>query len=308
MGARIDAVTSLTGHGPRRSSARKLADAAMRACLTQAGKTPDDVDMLINTGVYREDSMGEPALAALIQEDIGASTGHRQPGGPGTFSFDLINGPCGVLAAAQVEAGLLRSGLIKLGAIVTSDVDPGPARQRTVPLRPSAGAMLLTWDDSVPGFTDFSTRTYPEYEDLFTSGLVWRRQRRRAAAPGAQAGQNKMVIEEKPGYRARLVDCADDAARGFLRDLRIRPADIALLAAAPAAPDFLDPLASRLGVSGDRIAYLPEDLGGGYTAELIAALHTAVRSGRLAEAGNTLLVAAGPGITVALSLYRQKLA
>lgn len=303
MGARIDAVTAVTGHGPRRASARRLADTAVRSCLTRAGKTPGDLDMLINTGVYREDSMGEPALAALIQEDIGSSTGHRQPGGPGTFSFDLINGPCGVLNAVQVQAGLLRSGLIKLGAIVTSDVEPGPARRRPVPLRPSAGAMLLTWDDNVPGFTDFTTRTYLEYEDLFTSGLVWRSHK--GPVPGAGAGQNQMVIEEKPGYRGRLVDCAEDAARGFLRDLGIGPAGIDLLVAAPAAPDFLDPLASRLGVPGDRVAYLPEDLGG-YTAELIAALHTAVRSGKLAEARNTVLVAAGPGITVALARYRQE--
>jgi 3-oxoacyl-[acyl-carrier-protein] synthase III len=304
MGARIDAVTALTGHGPRRASARRLADTAVRACLTQAGKAPGDVDMLINTGVYREDSMGEPALAALIQEDIGASTGHRLPDGPGTFSFDLINGPCGVVSAIQVEAGLLRSGLIKLGAIVTSDVEPGSARQRPVPLRPSAGAMLLTWDDSITGFTDFTMRTYPEYEDLFTSGLVWR-PRHKKPVPGAGSGQNQMVIEEKPGYRDRLVDCAEDATRGFLRDLGIGPDGIDLLAAAPAAPDFLDPLASRLGVPGDRVAYLPEDLGG-YTAELLAALQTAARSGRLAEARTTVLVAAGPGITVTLARYQQE--
>ena len=304
MGARIDAVTALTGHRPRKPSARRLAGTALRTCLTQAGKTPGDVDMLIDTGVYREDSMGEPALAALIQEDIGASTGRQPSGGPGTFSFDLINGPCGVLTAIQVESGLLCSGLIKLGAIVTSDVEPGPARKRPDPFRPSAGAMLLTWDDNVPGFTDFTARTYPEYEDLFTSGLVWRPWRR-GTVPGAGSGQNQMVIEEKPGYRARLVDCAEDAARGFLRDLGIGPAGIDLLAVAPAAPDFLDPLASRLGVPGDRVAYLPEDLGG-YTAELIATLHAATRSGRLAEARETVLVAAGPGITVALARYRQE--
>ena len=38
------------------------------------------MDMLINAGVYREDSMGEPALAALVQEDIGANLG-RSPAG-----------------------------------------------------------------------------------------------------------------------------------------------------------------------------------------------------------------------------------
>jgi 3-oxoacyl-[acyl-carrier-protein] synthase III len=80
--------------------------------------------MLINAGIYREDSMGEPALAALIQEDIGANPGEPPVGGDGTFSFDLLNGACGVITAIQLESGLLRSGVIRLGAIVTSDVEP----------------------------------------------------------------------------------------------------------------------------------------------------------------------------------------
>ena len=64
-----------------------------------------DVDMLINAGIYREDNMGEPALAALIQEDIGANRGQPPIGGHGTFSFDLMNGTCGVISAIQLRVG-----------------------------------------------------------------------------------------------------------------------------------------------------------------------------------------------------------
>jgi 3-oxoacyl-[acyl-carrier-protein] synthase III len=73
MGTCIEAASALTSHGLRKPTARRLADAAARTCLVHAGREPGDVDMLINAGIYREDSMGEPALAALIQEDIGAS-------------------------------------------------------------------------------------------------------------------------------------------------------------------------------------------------------------------------------------------
>src|ERR1051325_1435455 len=128
--------------------------------------------MLINAGIYREDSMGEPALAALIQEDIGANPGEPPVGGDGTFSFDLLNGACGVITAIQLESGLLRSGVIRLGAIVTSDVEPDAGSQGAAPLRPAGGAMLLGWDDATAGFTDFYTETFPEYADLYTSGLV----------------------------------------------------------------------------------------------------------------------------------------
>ena len=304
MGTRIDAASALTSHGLRKPTARRLADAAAQACLAQAGKEPGAVDMLINAGIYREDNMGEPALAALIQEDIGANLGQPPTGGHGTFSFDLMNGTCGVISAIRIESGLLRSGVIRLGAIVTSDVKPDLADPGTAPFRPAGGAMLLGWDDGVAGFTDFGAQTFPEYEDLFVSGLVWQ-ERHGLRAPRGGTGRSQMVIEAKPGYHARLVDCAEEATRGFLRRLGMDIGDIDLLVPAPAAADFIDPLRQRLGVPGDRVAYVAEDLEHAYTTGPIAAVAAAMKSGRLGEARNTLLLAAGAGITVTLALYRQ---
>lgn len=295
MGARIEAVSALTSRGLRKPSARRLADAAARTCLAHAGKEPGDIDMLINTGIYREDNMGEPALAALVQEDIGANLGQPPIGGHGTFSFDLLNGTCGVISAIQLQAGMLRSGLIRLGAIVTSDVHPDLKDPRSAPFRSTGGMLLLGWDDGTPGFTDFHSETFPEYEDLFVSGLVWQGRRR----------QNQMVIDSKPGYHDRLVDCAEEATHRFLRGLGMEISDIDLLVPAPAGPDFLDRLRARLGVPGDRVACVAEDLDGCYTTGPIAALQEGIKSGRLGEARNTLMLAAGAGITVALALYRQ---
>jgi 3-oxoacyl-[acyl-carrier-protein] synthase III len=304
MGTHIEAACVLTRSGLRKATARGLADAAARACFSQAGRKPGDVDMLINTGIYREDNMGEPALAALIQEDIGANLGEPPVGGHGTFSFDLLNGTCGVISAIQLESGLLRSGVIRLGAIVTSDVDPDAGSHGAAVLRPAGGAMLLGWDDSIAGFTDFHTQTFPEYEDLYTSGLVWRG-RRGIRFPQRGAGRHQMVIDEKPGYQARLADCAEEATRTFLCRLGMDIADVDLLVPAPSTPEFLDTLRQRLGLPGDRVAYTPEDLEGTHTTGPIAAVQAAIRSGRLCEAGNVLVLAAGAGITVALALYRQ---
>jgi 3-oxoacyl-[acyl-carrier-protein] synthase III len=304
MGTCIEAVSALTSRGLRKPTARRLADAAARTCLAHAGKEPADVDMLINAGIYREDNMGEPALAALIQEDIGANLGQPPIGGHGTFSFDLINGTCGVISAIQLESGLLRSGVIRLGAIVTSDVDPNLKDPGTAPFRPAGGAMLLSWDDSPAGFTDFYAETFPEYADLFASGLVWQ-ERRGPLVPRRATGQSHMVIDEEPGYQARLADCAEEVTHRFLRRLGMGMDEIDLLVPAPSSPDFLDTLRARLGVPGDRVAYVTEDLEDTYTTGPIAALQAAIRSGRLGEARNTLMLAAGAGITVALALYRQ---
>jgi 3-oxoacyl-[acyl-carrier-protein] synthase-3 len=308
MGTQIEAACAQAGNGGRKATARHLADAAARHCLELAGRTPRDVDMLINVGIYREDSMGEPALAALIQEDIGASLRNPPTGAPGTFSFDLLNGACGVITAVQIESALLESGVIQLGAVVSSDVHPD--LESPAFLRPAGGAILLRRDDGAAGFTDFGTETFPEYEDMFSSGLVWRerpgrRGPRRPGRPRRSAGRNQMVVTVKPGYHARMADCAEEATRRFLRRLGLGIHDIDLLVPAPSAPGFVDSLRARLGIPGDRVAFTPEDLEGAHTTGPIAALQAAIRSGRLAEAENTLLLAAGAGITIALALYRQ---
>ncbi len=305
MGTHIEAACAQAGNGARKATARRLADAAARNCFALAGRKPSDIDMLINVGMYREDSMGEPALAALIQEDIGANLGHPPTGGSGTFSFDLLNGACGVITAIQIESGLLQSGVIRLGAVVSSDVQPELENPAAHFLQPAGGAMLLRQDDGLAGFTDFSAETFPEYEELFTSGLVWR-ERHGIRAPRQGNGRNQMVVDVQPGYYARLADCAEEATRRFLRRLGLGVEDIDLLVPAPSVPDFVDPLRARLGVPGDRVAYTPEDLEGSHTTGPIAALQAAIKSGRLGEARNTLLLAAGAGITVALALYRQE--
>ncbi len=304
MGARIEAASALTSHGLRKAGALRLADAAAKACLAHAKKMPGDVDMLINAGIYREDNIGEPALAALIQEDIGANLGQPPIGGHGTFSFDLMNGICGVVSAIQLQAGFLRSRVIRHGLIVTSDVHPNPKEAASPIFTPTGGALLLGWDDSIAGFTDFQTETFPEYDDLLESQYHWKAVRG-PHGPGRPYGQSQLVIDKKPGYQSRSVDCAVEASLRFLNRLGLMIEDIDLLVAAPASADFLDRLRTRLGVPGDRVAYVAEDLVGAYTTGPIAALEAAIKTGRLGEARNTLLVAAGAGITVALALYRQ---
>jgi 3-oxoacyl-[acyl-carrier-protein] synthase III len=206
-----------------------------------------------------------------------------------------------VISAIQLVTGFLRSGAIKHGLIVTSDVHPNPRGSRSVPFQPAGGAMLLGWDDGIAGFTDLHIETFPEYEELFVSGLARSGHRMTLQA----AGHNQLVIDEKPGYQARCADCAVEATRHFLDRLGMSIGEIGLLVPASSAPDFLDSLRVRLGVPGDRAAYTAEDIAGAYTTGSVAALEVAAKSGRLGEARNTLLLAAGAGITVALALYRQ---
>ena len=99
MATRIESVAVVAGTFLHHS-ARKLADHAVRDALAAAEIQPDDVDLLLNTGIFHDRLMGEPAMAALIQEDIGANPEDPHGEGHGTFSFDVANGSAGVLERA----------------------------------------------------------------------------------------------------------------------------------------------------------------------------------------------------------------
>jgi 3-oxoacyl-[acyl-carrier-protein] synthase-3 len=73
MGVVIAAVGTATPNRLRSHGARRLADAAIRTCLTRSPYDARDIDVLVNAGVYRERGLGEPALAALVQQDVHAN-------------------------------------------------------------------------------------------------------------------------------------------------------------------------------------------------------------------------------------------
>ena len=215
MGTTIEAVATRRSRNPLGNRALRLADRAARDCLEQAGRTSGELDLLINVGVYRDKNLAEPALAALIQEDIGANPGHPPVAGHGTFSFDVDNGACGGLTAAYLLDGFLRSGAIHLGMVVASDVDPGASRGYR--FRPVGGALLLGRDDAIPGLTDFHFETFPEYAGLFDSRVSWK-ERPGPRLPGRAAGRSVLTVREQPGYASQCLECTQVAVEKYAAD------------------------------------------------------------------------------------------
>jgi 3-oxoacyl-[acyl-carrier-protein] synthase-3 len=79
MGTIIEASAAATAAAHQRSlnpGSLELADAAAGSCLERANRTADELDLLINAGVFHDKILSEPAFASLIQEDIGANLTH----------------------------------------------------------------------------------------------------------------------------------------------------------------------------------------------------------------------------------------
>jgi 3-oxoacyl-[acyl-carrier-protein] synthase-3 len=300
MGTIIEASAIAAAIAHRRTltpGALELADAAARSCLERAHRTADELDLLINAGVFHDQILSEPAFASLIQEDIGANLGHPAGAGHGTFSFDLYNGACGLLTGIHLIDGMLASGTAELGLVVASDMDPEPGVSEGFAFPGVGGAILLSADDSRPGFTAFKFATFPEFGELFQSYVDWQDDPRGGIAGH---GRNILTVEIAESYTARALECADLTVRELAAAEALDLADVDRLVATASVPGFADALAMRLGVSLERVACAPDGLAAAHTAAPALALESV----RLEPGSTALFVSAGAGITVAVALYR----
>jgi 3-oxoacyl-[acyl-carrier-protein] synthase-3 len=295
MGARIESVgTSHSHRGLLGRGALHLSDEAAKKCLQHAGRHADDIDLLVNAGLYKDRNMAEPALASIIQEDIGANPGHPPVRDRhGTFSFDVMNGACGAISAAHLVDGLVGKGPARLGLIVAGDADPGTSQD--FPFPSVGGALLLAHTDADEGFARFAFRTFPEYADLFEVRLTWEPDQK----------HNVLEVRQDPSFGRRCVECATEATTAFLSAIGLGAQDVDLLIASQYPPGFPGELGGALGVPLDRMPIVPPELAGAHTAGPIVALESAMRSGQLARARNVLFVTAGAGVTTGIALYRN---
>ena len=303
MGTRIEAVATAHAHrGPFRQGALELADEVARACLARAHRAPGDIDLLVNAGIYRDDNLVEPALASMIQEDIGANPGHPpRAGAHGTFSFDVANGGCGVLTALELLDGFVRSGTIQTGLAVASDSDPGESE--SFPFPAVGGAMLVRPASDEEGFVDFAFETFDEADGAFESAISWHE--KDWHLPLSRTGEERADGRARRGVRTPgdRVRRGGDAPVPRAARARARSVDLAIFSQSPAG--FADGLATRLDLSRGRLAPVPDELRGAHTAGPIVALDAAIESGQFAAARTILFATVGAGIVVGVALYRK---
>lgn len=288
MGTVIDAVGCAKGRWRTRHSALHLAVESAEDCLRDARRTAKEIDLLINAGIYRDRNLAEPALAALIQQDVGANPEEPHENGHGTFSFDIANGTCGLLTALQIADGFLKSHVIRCAMLVTSDADPGHGMSENFPFTASGASLLCTWSDDDRGLG----RTY--WQNLLDQGESL------SATVGLADHRNVLRFRESSSVDQKFADAASQAVDRCLRDSSLTIDDVDAIVASPPRPQYRAALAVQLGVPSERITVA--DDGKMHTAALASAFNKAATA--VGAPGLILIVAAGAGVTAGAALYR----
>lgn len=288
MGTIIDGLHVTRGNWRSRRSALQLAVTAAKGCLVHAGTAPSNLDLLINAGIYRDRNLGEPALAAIIQDDIGANPEDPHNDAHGTFSFDIANGACGVLTALQIADGFLRSHTISRALVVASDADPGRGASERFPFSPVGAALLCKWSDQNDGLGQLHWVNHPDDGENFRATIDF------------DMFRNVLRFRKSTEIAAELAAAGAQAARDCLEAAALDLSDIPVIIGAPPDRRFRVELAARLGVPVERVAVASDERM--HTASLVAALKHETET--LPAGTPVLLVAVGAGIVAGAALYR----
>ncbi len=268
------------------SSVGQAAGAA-RDALAGAGCRPEQVDALINVGVYRDANLVEPAVAALIQQAAGIGLDYRRGDVP-CLSFDLMNGACGVVNAVGVAASLLADLPSGHVVVVSGDAHPSGQADAEFAFEPVGAAFVLENYADAAGFGGVHVSAGDVLPD--PQGYV------KLSAMGAE-GRSSLTVELLVGT-AELVEHAAIAARDALTADGLDAAQVVLLCGKP-TPDFADELAAQLGVG----AVVTDDFAGDAHTSALTAAFVAARDAGLADRP-LLFVAADGGPTAAAVTYR----
>jgi len=288
-----------TGYGRQsRKGILLLAKKTALDCLNLANIRPGDIELLIYAGIYRDDHIGEPSIASLVQKDIGANP-NLYPLEERTFSFDLNAGGCGMVNAMQLIEGFISSGKISRGMIITGDSEPVRGLSESYNFRYSASAVILGKSGQGAGFQKVKTYSYPQYQDTFRSYITRKRKN------GRLRNNNILVVEQVESYLKRCAECCHDALNNFLIETGLKMTDIDLIIPSQSPLGIVPELENLMGkpeLSLEVSLGRKEEL---HTSGPAFALNEVWKNGQFQKASNVLFLTVGAGIGVAVAWYQN---
>ncbi|OBI37640.1 non-ribosomal peptide synthetase [Mycobacterium sp. E2238] len=290
---RIEGIGLAPADQPASPSSIRLAVQAAEACLDRSGIDRTALGLIINSGIYRDDFLSEPAVAALVAGELDINGDVDSPDGPKTFALDVLNGAVGFLNACQVAAGMIGAGKAEHAMVVASEIENN-SPDSGYPQRgisQTGSAVLLRRSDGPEGFGRFVFQHHPEY-----SGAL-------ATYTQQRDGRAGLQVERDPNLAAIYLSCIPDAAKELLALEGLNPGDIAAVLPPYLSKEALDELAAQLGIPRSRFVDLAAD-SDPFTSSVPFGLEQARTQGLARPGDIALIITAGSGVEIGCTTYR----
>lgn len=272
-------------------SACDLAEIAARRALEMAGKSPEDVDLIV-LGTSTGDLLF-PSTASLLQGRLGIKNGGA--------AFDVQAACSGFVFALSTADKFIKSGACKcalvVGAEVMSRLLDWKDRGTCILFGDGAGAVVLEASDEA-GILSTHLHTDGSYEHLLSVSAGVSRNYELLASGGAfMQMKGNEVFRMAVNTLGRIVDETLDANQ-------MSKTDVDWLVPHQANIRIIQATAKKLDMPMERVVVTVADQGNTSAASIPLALDTAVRDGRIQRGEVLLLEAFGGGFTWGSALVR----
>lgn len=278
----------------------ELAVNAAKECISASGIEMEDIGILINLGIYREDNTVEPAMAALIQKNLRLNLDpfRNFPSKKSTFCFDLANGSSGFLNAVQIVDALMKNKRTKYALIVSSEVHPSKIRSEGFPYTHCGAAVILTYSNKEEkGFKKIMMKNSQDkdysgvkgYTNLFEFGTESRKH---------------VVVKTEEDYANKLQVLTIETVKEYVESENIDLNKTKLIITQP-TQEFSSNVAKTIGHSENVIVDIYEKYGDPNSSALSIGYHMALTNKNLKEGDQLLFISASSGLTAACGLYNM---
>jgi amino acid adenylation domain-containing protein len=288
---RVESIGTLPPGAQVRCETLEMVRVAAERCLDVSSYQRDDIDLLIYAGVFRDDFICEPSLAAMVAGtlEINADAPQKKQ----MFSFDLLNGPVGFLNACYTAIGMLQAQKAHTAMIVTSEVENN---RNTFPsellgIEETSSVVLLDASpDGETGFGNFVFKYFTEHMDAFTAYTQF------------SAGKTRLISEKSMHLEALYQRCISETVQELLDLEQLDLSQVKLVLPPQISARFIDDLSRHMQL--ERVKFVDvhteHDL---YTSSLPYALQAARSQGRVQAGDIALIITVGPGIQVGCATY-----
>jgi 3-oxoacyl-(acyl-carrier-protein) synthase III len=293
---RIESFGTISGVSPNSNekSAIKLAARAANNCFMHSSYSKSDIDILIHSGIHRDDFVYEPALATLIARKLDINSDSQSDCDNKTFAFDIANGSVSFLNACHVACALIYSGKYKHIMALASEVENNLVDDGRTMLglmeTGSAAILDLAPTDDEAGFLSFAFQYFTDHVDKYYSHA------------GQENGKTFLSFRKKPSLYDYYIDCIDQTVSQYLNNEGIYKSQIKAVFPPQISKEFVERLQSFIGFSSDTMVGVAKNKDY-YTSSTLYSMQTAVDRKQVKKGDIGLIINVGTGIQVACALY-----
>jgi 3-oxoacyl-[acyl-carrier-protein] synthase III len=292
---KIESVGLLTDSATAPRETISMLTAAAQACLRESRYSRNDIELMINAGVYRNDFLCEPAVASIVAGRLQKDDGCNLPNDRGTLAFDLTNGALGVLQACYVAGTMIASGKFRKAMVMAAEVEINKevCPSRRLGLEETGSALILDGSSQHgSGFGAFLFRSFTRHKHQFAS---------HSAVTG---GRTVLSFERNSMFEASCLDCIRDSVDELMALEGLRRSDVAVVLPPLISVGFVSRLGETLRVPQERMIHPPRDAADLHTSSLAFAVKRLRETKRVRPGEIGLIIGVAPGIQVGCATYR----